>query len=76
MRYFITGDTFSIKEDLKSCACTWDPKNKAWVTPFLEKDEPLYAKIKTICRYSEVKIVPEKLSAECEKIQNILNRSL
>jgi hypothetical protein len=76
MNYIISGDTFSIKEDLKSCGCHWDPKKKAWITPFLEKDGPLYAKINTICRYSDVKIVLEQMSAECKKIQDILNRSL
>ena len=75
MHYRISGeDTYSIKDTLKSCGCTWVPGEKEWRTPYLEDDELLFAKIKEICRFSSVKMIPEKLDPECQKIQEILNR--
>lgn len=74
MHYFISGETYSIKEDLKSCGCIWVPKKKKWKTPSLEEDEPLFKKIKSMCRYSGVKMVPEEMNKECKKIQEILGR--
>ena len=74
MRYKITGETYPIKDTLKSCGCTWDPNQKLWITPYLSEGEPLLAKLKTLCRFSDVQFIPEKLSKQCEKIQEILNR--
>jgi hypothetical protein len=74
MFYYILGNTYAIKEDLKSCGCFWVPEKKQWKTPYLEKDELLYKKLVDICKYSDCRMVPAKLTKECAEIQKILNK--
>lgn len=76
MHYYITGDTYDIKEDLKSCGCIWEPEKKRWRSPYIYDGDPLLPKLKRICQVSRVKMIPEKISPECQKIQDILNKGL
>jgi len=73
MKYYITGNSFSIKDELKSFACTWNKERKAWHTIDLEKDELTYKRLKSLCNTFDLDMNPEKLSPECEEIQKILS---
>jgi len=73
MAYFIYGDTYQIKEDLKSFGCMWDKPNKRWKTPRLSKEDLSYKRLKSIVEAVDGYIVPEHLDDECKKIQGILN---
>ena len=74
MRYFIIGNSYPIREDLKAWACSWDQKRKCWVTPTMEKDEIMYKRIKSICESFGLDLVPERSKHEhISKIQEILN---
>ena len=74
MKYFITGNSYQIKEDLKAFGCYWDNNKKRWETPTLIKDELVYKRIKSLCEAVGADINPEKLTKECETIQSILNK--
>jgi hypothetical protein len=67
------GNTYSIKEDLKAHACSWDSKNKAWKTPPLDKDEVSYKMIKSLCDCVDSNMIPLDLTEDEKRIQEIIN---
>lgn len=73
MKYLITGNSFPIKDELKSFGCIWKPEKKAWETILLTKDEIAYKRLKSLCDTFDLDMNPVKLDPECEKIQRILN---
>lgn len=42
-RYYITGDTYSLREPLKSAGCHWDAERRAWWTSKLDVAEQFAA---------------------------------
>lgn len=74
MKYYIKGNTYQIKEDLKSFGCTWDAKLKRWNTPYLEKNELSFKRINSLVDVCNAEMIPVKLSRECKRIQDILDK--
>ena len=74
-KYKIKGNTYSIKEDLKSWGCIWDANEKCWVTPPMDKESIEYKRIDSISMAVDADLIPEKLSEECKKIQSILSNA-
>lgn len=74
MEYYIRGDTYPIKEDLKAWGCHWVPDLKAWETPYLEKEEIAYKRLKGLTESCNAFMDPVILNKECQKIQDILNK--
>ena len=71
--YYVYGNTYNIREDLKAWGCIWDAKRKEWKTPPMSKDEPMYRQLSSLALAVGGGLTPEKLSKECQKIQDILN---
>ena len=74
MKYLIKGNTYQIKEDLKSHACRWSPEKKCWVTPDLKKDKLSYKKIDSLAQAVDADLIPVELSKQEDEIQRILNK--
>ena len=70
MDFWIKGDTFEIKDDLKSLGCRWDPKKRLWKIHNTNKEDSIFITIKQL----GCELIPIKLSPECQKIQTILNK--
>ena len=74
MEYLIIGDTYQIKEDLKTWGCFWRPNEKAWATPWIEfKDTIEYKRLNGLAMAVGARMVPIELNDECQNIQDILN---
>lgn len=74
MKYRITGNTYKIKDNLKAYGCTWEPDNKAWITPELLKNEQRFKALKSLTTVHNADMNPVSLSPECQTIQDIITR--
>lgn len=74
MEYYLKGDTYAIKEELKAHRCFWDEGKRAWRTPYLEKDSERFKRIESICLAFGIQMIPVQLTGECKTVQEILSR--
>ena len=74
--YYITGNTFNIKEDLKANGCKWDNDNKRWLTLPMDKEDFKYKLLESLCNAVDADMVPRNLSGDAKKIQEILNGNI
>ena len=72
-KYYIYGNTYPIKEDLKNFHCHYDPENKRWESHWIVADTIDYYELKRLCETNGCRIVPQQLSEQAKKIQGILN---
>ena len=70
--YYLRGNTYQIKEDLKAHACVWCPGQKAWKTPPIIEGEMDFKLIESLATAVGAQMYPIELSEECQKIQDIL----
>jgi len=51
LEYYIIGNSYEVKEDLKAMGCKWSPAPiKKWRTPKLKKDEFRLIRIENLAR--------------------------
>jgi len=71
--YRVYGNTYAIKEELKTYNCKWDGSRACWVTPIIEKNTEKFKRIQSIIDAVDGIMVPVELSEEAKKIQGILH---
>lgn len=70
MDYWIKGDTYPARKELKSWGCLWVPGKRMWKVKGIDSEDIIYKEIKS-CGYD---LIPVELKPECQKIQDILNK--
>lgn len=71
MDYWVKGQTYELKEELKEWGCIWDGGRRMWkLCGIKSKEDPAYKEIVLL----GCKLIPMKLSDDCQKIQDILNK--
>lgn len=73
MKYYLSGDTYQIKDDLKAFGCKWDGVLNRWTTPEIFIDEVIYKKLKSLMQAIGGHIIPSQQTQQIRKIQDILN---
>ena len=75
-QWYIIGNCYDIKDDLKAMGCRWNPAPiKKWKTPTLETGELIFNRIESLAAAVDcsLRLCDEYLSPEAKKIQGILN---
>ena len=68
--YWIKGDTFPVKEEIKAWGGYYVPEKRCWRVDCTEPSDPAYKALKGL----DCELVPVVLSPECQRIQDILNK--
>lgn len=73
-RYYIEGNTYPIKDDLKAYGCTFDGDKKSWVTKSIEFNGITYKKIKSLVDAVGADMYAMVLQGQAKTIQDILHK--
>ena len=66
MDYWIKGETFSVKEELKSWGCLWVEEKRLWKVTHTRPSDIVYKSLKQL----GLELVPLELPPETQKIQD------
>lgn len=71
MDYWVKGNTYTVKDELKEWGCLWDDKRRMWkLTGIESKNDPAYKEIAMLgCQ-----LIAVHLSSQAKTIQDILNK--
>jgi len=68
--YWVKGDTFGIKDELKEWGCIWYPEKKMWRVCSTHSQDTVFKHLKLL----GCELIPVLLPTGLQKIQDILNR--